>query len=268
MALNYDETEIYVVDYKTTEIKVIDIYGDKPLQKIKSDTLHSPLNIILTEGLNSILVTNYADSSMVLFDRQFNFQKAYKDIIDANMVIDHIDIDDLDRIYMVHNHFNKVTIYDLKNNQKVSEFGANEPWNIKVKNDKIILISFTYWEWSDRSERKIKRISKGDNCINIIDKHTLEIREIIRIDGWLRPDGLCFGPDGNLVTTAFLIDKETSVVSDYRFLFVLNQNFELLREFYLDQIYYITDFLHYSNKLLFCGGDEGEKQWVKMFEIK
>ena len=267
MASNSDGTEVFVVDHKTNEIKVIEVNGTKILRKLSPEALNNPLNILITDS-NRILVTNYSNSSILVFDKEFNLKNEFENVIEKDNIIDFIEIDELNRIYMVHNYFNKVTVYEFKNFEKISEFKATTPWNIKIKNDKLFLISLTYWEWTNKSERTLKRISKGENCINIIDKFTFEIKESINVDGWLRPDGLCFDKDDNLITTAFLIDKDNSIVSDFRFLFILNQNFDLMREFYLDQIYYITDFLVVHNKLIFCGGGENEKQWVKVFEVK
>ena len=276
MAVLVNETQIFVVDNINEEIKVVDLNENAIVRKIKpissegENILVQPLNIFIL-GKDKFFLTNYKSESILVFNGAFEFVSEIKNVVASGNVIDYMDVDDenSDILYLVDNQHQKVTVYNMNACEKAFEFKATEPWNIRVKNDKLLLISFAFWDWSNKKQRILKRISRGDNCIYVLDKKTFKVKDVITIDGWLRPDGLCLDADGNIFTTAFMIDKESSIVSDYRYLFIFNQNHQLLRELYLEQIHYISDFLlTKTNKLLFCGGDTDAKQWLKVYEIK
>jgi hypothetical protein len=271
-----DGVEVFIVDNKENLIKVIDLNGDKnevvrtiqPKTMNGDNRLKDPMNISVWMS-DKMLISNYYDPSILVFNANFEFVNEIKNVIDEGNVIDFMEVDDIDpdRIYMVRYYFKKVSVFNLKSLERVAEFEATEPWNIKAKNEKLFLVSLTFWEWDNKEARRIKEIRKGANCVFVMDKSTFMVKETIKFDDWLRPEGFYFDKDDNILTTAFKIDKKSMIVTDFRFLFIINQRFEVVKEIYLDQITYFSDFLVIQNKFLFCGGSENEQQWVKILEI-
>lgn len=265
---------IIIVDNAENLLKIIDINGnivDKIELKNDEDTsyLHRPLNVCQSTN-NEIFITNFYKTSILVFDETFKYINEIENVVSSDNVIDFMHIDNYhpQLIYFSHNYYKKISIFNMTSLSKITEFDVDEPWNIKTSKANLYVVSMTFWDWQDKESRVFKTITRGSNCIFVFDKLTLKLVNKIKYDNWIRPEGLFIDKMDFIFTTAFHIDEITSNVSQFRYLFIFNQECLLIKKIYLEQVLWFADFITFKNKLIFCGGTETHRQWVKLIEFE
>jgi hypothetical protein len=124
---------------------------------------------------------------------------------------------------VTHCNDNELTVWNIDEQRIIKEVKLDRPEYVQLKNDKIYVTSALSFETVDNKKNSTVKLKSGSNCIFVLDKLSLNIERTIEFDDWLQPAGLYIDSDENILTTAYLWDKNR-VKSECRYLFFINQN--------------------------------------------
>lgn len=199
--------------------------------------------------LNEILV--YDDTFRLL--RQFkvnSYINKQRGHLINNMIFDNYL---LNTVYLTNTNGNKLIAINSENGNLLKDIELDRPFDIKISETKVYATSSTSFSL-DSKRKKVSQILTGSNCIYILDKLTFSHINVINLN-WLKPKGLYIDENQFICTTAYKVDMKTQVVSEYLYLYFINENGEVLKEFQLNNIKVFSDFLFFDYKLIFSSAN-------------
>ena len=84
----------------------------------------------------------------------------------------------------------------------------------------------------------------------VVDKKLKTVARTIRFDNWINPEGLHIDENENVWTTAFKIDESSGLRSVFRYLFVINTDGNIIKEYYLEELVFLKSVVIVDFKLI------------------
>jgi hypothetical protein len=265
MALFNDNTEIISTDGVNNKLNICDINGNLINTFNPNGLLHHPMSICINDcDLKNIeiYIGDYVLHKIIIFDVNFKYKREFgNDTLKVPEFIE-IDKDNFDNLaYISDYRSNNITIWNSEKCFLTETIQIDSPFSLKIFDKKIFVVSpaqFELWE-----NEVFKKITKGSNCIFILDKISLKIISTIKLDDWITPSALYIDLNMNIYTVAYELDKVTGHLSQFKYFYVINKNGVLIRKIFLDDIQVIADMIVLENELLFSVNNE-----IKMIQFK
>lgn len=161
---------------------------------------------------------------------------------------------------------NQVIVYDSSIEKITARNEINSIGSLKICSQNVLVSAFTGTKDSIKSIRKIStqldidtniKSSKSDrdsitNSIYILEKETLRIVRLLKLDNWVSLKGLAQDDDLNVITTAYEIESDQIKASDFRFFILIDRNNCVLRKIRIQLTDFIYDIQFFDAKLIFC----------------
>ena len=223
--------------------------------------LKEPLGLCVetkSNGDEIVYVSDWKAHTVFVFN--YNFKLITRIGQNLNFV-SYITIDSESGIlYISHTYENKVSLWNVKSGKLFQKLFIEQPLHSKLRNSSIYILCMVGCKL-DNDQRKLIKLKKG-NCIDVINKLTLEIIHRIKFDDWLAPHFLYLSPhDSTIYTIAFPI-YENGTYSRTRFLFKIQKrqidgkkSFEVKQKIRLNDVNIFNDALCLDNKLIICGAN-------------
>ena len=209
------------------------------------------LRVAVLNGDEEIYIGDCAVHKIFVFDSNFVYQKSFGD--ERLKVPQYILIDCEDPVnkYLYASDFSndEITVWDTNNGQFIDTININSPFSIRFIQNEIYVVSPIEFKLS--TDQKVDKIEKGANCIFVLNKNKpYNIIKEIKFDNWLCPSSLHICNKLNIYTIAYDLDQN-GVKSEFKYLFVIDINGNLIKKIALNDIKVIGDMLVYNNKLIF-----------------
>ena len=208
-------------------------------------------------------VDNLDSTKIIVLDQDMNYQ----DEFDSKLLkVSNIAFDRYDRrIYIADWLNNQISVFDdaKRHNGPFFTGPVDSPLFMDFDKDYVYVVSRTEYTLYDYST--LHKLRKGSNCIFRIDKKNHLKHSKIALDDWLAPAGIYLDSKGNIITTALKVDKkDTNAIYTNRYLFILNQAGEKLREIELNDVFDKLNSMFFNGYRLFISYDKS----FKMIEFK
>ena len=255
MVLYNNGTKIAMPDELNSIIHICDLNGNLIESKDPDGLIDQPIGIcILTKenGDEEIYIGDCAEHKIFVFDSDFIHRDTFGDErlkIPQYILIDHDK--NLNSIYLYASDFSndEITIWNTKNGAYIDSIKVNSPFTIRFDTDHIYAVSPT--EFTLLDDKKVEKIEKGANCIFILKKNKpYDLVKIIEFSDWLCPSSLHICNEMNIYTVAYDLDLN-GVKSDFKNLFIIDFNGNIIKKIALNDIQVIGDMLIFKNKLIF-----------------
>lgn len=241
-----DKNRILITDCDGKQLKVISIENGELLWSYNPKSLlQQPAAICSTK--NGLYVGDCSRHEILYFDYDLNHLQSFaKDLVKSPNSLEY----DNGTLFVSDWTNDSLAAVNAQNGVLLNQITIDSPEHLKVYQSKLFVISGITIEIK-KGTRKIDRITKGSNCIYIINKTSLKLINEIKLPNWLSPTGLHVdSSSGCLLTTAHLLD-DSSNISDNRFLFLFNELGSLVKQIQLD-INITVDFIYFNKKLVTC----------------
>lgn len=217
---------------------------------------NNPISVC-ANSMNEIYVYDATYQAIFMFNPSFLLLKSIPHSERAEFM--ELDASEQNMLYTSNWLNDKVILYNTENGQRLTEISVVSPWNIKIKNENLYIVSKTIVEYEGGSAKRFKSFVQGDNCILIINKRTFLMINIVKLNNWLSPVGIHVDEFLNVWSAAFKLDYNSSQ-SECEHLWKFDQNGRLIGEESLSSITWFHDFRMVGNMLYISGGDQ---KWIK-----
>ena len=261
MVLSPNMKQIFAVDANDHSLKIIDAKGKYLSANNLNGCLKTPISICINANKTDLFIGSYASEEVFVFDLNFNLKKRIcKNVIKKPCCLTVSDTNEL--LYIGDWDENRMTVWNLKQDEKIVAFEVISPVAIRTTADKLYVLSRTVAIFNDVT-KKFEKFESGSNCIFIYDKIKYNLVGKLSQANWISPAGLYVDTKNNYIyTIAYELDKN-QLRSESRYLFVFNSKNDVLKKIYLDTIQYISDMIVNENRLIFCINDS-----VKIIELE
>jgi hypothetical protein len=161
---------------------------------------------------------------------------------------------------------NQIMAYDPSIEKITARNEINSIGSLKVCSQYVLVTAFNGTKDSIKSIRKISaqldtnpkdKALKLDresitNSIYILEKETLRIVRLIRLNNWVSLKGLAQDDDLNVITTAYELENEQIKASSFRFFILIDKYNSVLRQIRIQFIDLIYDIQFFDAKLVLC----------------
>jgi DNA-binding beta-propeller fold protein YncE len=221
----FKNENIYISDYEDRSIKLINMKEDE-IRTIENEKILRPYSLCISTNGN-MYVDNLDGNKIIVLDNNMK----YKDEFETSLKVANIGFDRFEnKIYIADWLNNKISIYDENKRHESVTNEVDSPLFMDFSKNYVFVISKTEYTIDPLNHRLIK-ITKGSNCIFILDKkEKIPMIKKISFDYWLAPAGLYVDLNGNMVTTALKLHENSKSISKNRYLFVISQSGDVLRE--------------------------------------
>ena len=271
MALFNNDTEIISTDGLNSRLNICDINGNLINKFNPNGILQHPMSICINDidpDNIEIYVGDYALHKIVVFDVHF---KELRDFGNQTLNVPEfieIDRENFDNLLYVSDYRNNnITVWDRKAFDLKDVIEIDSPYKIKISNDKIFVVSPAQFDVLENIETgnglKLKKITKGSDCVFILDKISYHVLDTITFDDWLTPSSLYIDSNLNIYTVAYEIEKTSRTISQFKRLYIINKNGILIKKMQLDDIQVTADMIVLNNELIFSVNNE-----LRMIQFK
>jgi DNA-binding beta-propeller fold protein YncE len=222
----FKNENIYISDYEDRSIKLINMKEDE-IRTIENEKILRPYSLCVSSN-NDMYVDNLDGNKIIVLDNNMK----YKNEFETSLKVANIGFDRFEnKIYIADWLNNKISIYDENKRHESVTNELDSPLFMDFSKNYVFVISKTEYIIDPLNQCLIKT-TKGSNCIYILDKKEkiFSKNKKIRFDYWLAPAGLYVDLNGNMVTTALKLNENTKLISKNRYLFIISQSGDVLRE--------------------------------------
>jgi hypothetical protein len=146
-------------------------------------------------------------------------------------------------VYISHEN-NRVTKWNCESGVLVKKLSVENPGNMRVKEDRIYVISEAYVK---RMDEKLIEIKSGLNCVLILNKDSLEVLRKVKLENWMQPMALLFNND-QLLAAAYQIDR-TNLIDKDNSLFMFDSNETFVKRLDIKNVESVLDMVLIENEL-------------------
>lgn len=286
--------QFLITDREDKSVKLIDYNGNFIGDYNPNSIFQYPFAIFVNNKTNEIFVGDYKKQSIFVFNESFEFKYQFGDGDLHNPNTIEIDYE-TNLLYCTDFWHDKVTVWGLSDtgssldifesenstdgNTSINEddntksaknarytylrmFNCDAPAYIKVRGENIYIVSALDLELDD-TNKKLKCIKKGSNCVFVIDKFTYKILNKIQLNDWIEPYGLYIDKKLNIYAAAALIDADKNL-SDASYFFKIDKNGNLVKRISFEN-YIPIDIFIVDNKMIAISYDQYP---VKYYEFK
>ena len=270
MALFNNNTEIISADGINNRLNICDINGNLINSFNPDGILQQPMSICVndTDCENiEIYVGDYVTHKIIVFNSNFKYLGEFGNEtlnVPEFIAIDKENFENL--IYISDYRSNSITVWNSKRCEMTDVVEIDSPYTIKVFDEKLFVVSPAQFEVLDNSDKntlKFKKITKGNNCVFILDKKSLRILDTIKLDNWLNPSSLHIDSKLNIYTVAYEINKPSGLLSKFKSLYIVDKNGILVKKFELEDIQITADMIVLDSELIFSVNNE-----IKIIQFK
>lgn len=257
-----NKNKILVTDGHDNSLKIVDLDGQISDSKKIDKHLSYPAAICLSNK-EEIFVSSWKKKGIYVFDSELNYIRRFgkKQIL----FVDFMKCDCANSfLYSTNFDQNSVTKYDYDSEELVKQTKIDAPIEIEILNDQLFICSLTKYE-ENFNNKTLKRITSGSNCIFVLNKNSLEIIKKFSFENWLKPSGLQFDSNENILTLAYRLNNQ--IIDDSRSLFLLDKNGNYLKETYLNDVQLIIDMLLVNNRLFILYEEQRGLNFIKIIEF-
>lgn len=238
---NNCENKLIVTDTAGSCLKVVDM-SNNTITTFSKKFFNSPSSICINKK-REIFFNDQCSNHVIVINDQMNFVRKFdvsKVELITHMLIDFIDPRNI--LYITDRQNDKLYIYDSETGLHMNLIHLDSPLNIAYNENNIYITSLTEF---DEAPCGI-HVTRGQNCIYVLDKKSFNVINKIQFQNWLNPNGLYVDENSNILTTACQVeqkklyenypcDKEKGKdwpggVSNKRYLFIINQHGKLIRK--------------------------------------
>jgi hypothetical protein len=238
----FKDDTILICDYEDESIKELNItLGSCKIIKEESK-IQKPWSLHVNSR-NETYVGDLLENKILILNNEMDLI----DEFEVSMKPSNISYDlNENKVYVAHWLMNKISVFD--ENKNCVEMDIDSPLSMELSNKNIYIVSYTEFE-KNPDPNELLSITKGSNCIYVFRKDkSLRFVKAMRCSTWLAPLGLYLDSVGNITTTAYKLDE--GIVSNNRFLFVIDQIGRFIREIELDGINECNSLAFNRNKLV------------------
>jgi hypothetical protein len=255
MAYSIKQQIIYAVDHESCSIKILTSNGAY-LNVINHEYLFKPWAVCLDD--EELFIGDQGRHEILVFSLHYNYRLTRKFGKGIVKIPSAIKIDmrcEAKRILFVADWSNnEITLWNCKNGDLLHKLDIDSPSQIEIKNNKLFIVS-TINGFITTRNRKLQWITKGSNCLFIVDLVTLKVKFSLTLDSWLKLRGLQIDDDLNIIVSAYELNKKNEV-SPNRYLFSFNQSGCLINKIrFTNNGIDCNDLLLIGNKLVSCYAD-------------
>jgi len=247
MCLRNDEDTFYIIDNEENCLKQVDLNG----KFLKSVKLSLPRPVAMCQNRKGeFFIADGKHKRIFVLDSNLRHMREFGDYNlkkPDSMIID----EDCDVLYVTDHENNQITVWNSENGNFITQIKVDSPAQIQLTKDNVYVISESDYEINKTTSKL--RLTKGCNCIFIINKTNFQIVETIKLDNWFDPCGLHIDKNQNILTTAFELDSD-KYVSNNRSIFILNNKGKLKQKVPLDTDFF-NDMIVSEKKMVFCSYD-------------
>lgn len=196
--------------------------------------------------------SNIFDDCLCVFDRNLKFIKVISECGGKLIASDFYN-----PLYLFIQDFaDKTYIYNIeeKSFKEINQI-CYKPFDICTTFKKIFISHGTFDVCSG--------LKSASTFVTVLDKASYQFIETFEFKNWLYPQGLYIDQYENVWITAFKIN-EHKIESKFRYLLIINTNGTIIREIFLKNVGWISNFLFVENKLYF----PVNSNTVKLFVLK
>jgi DNA-binding beta-propeller fold protein YncE len=252
MVLSNTDENVYLIDNEENTLKIVDTCGKfiKTLEMPK--LLGTRPSALCFNSKNELFIGDSRKRKILVFNKKHEFVREFGDNTikkPDSMIIDEI----TNILYISDYENNQISLWNTETCSLLTQFKVDSPAQMHLNKDFLYVISEGDYDFI-KSTGKL-RITKGSNCIFILNKQTYQLYDTIKLDNWFDCAGLHLDKNGNLITTAYELDSD-KYVSAYRMLYVFNSNGKLQNKIPTN-IDYFSDMLFVDDKkIAFCAYDK------------
>lgn len=257
MAYSRKQQIIYAVDNDTCSIKILTSNGAF-LNEINHEYLLKPWAICLDN--DEIYIGDQGRHEILVFSLNVNnaklTRKFGKGIVKLPSAIKVDTRFEAKRILYVSDWSNnEITIWNCKNGDLLHKLDVDSPSQIEIKDNKLFIVS-TINGFITTPNRKLQWITKGSNCIFVVDLVTFKIKFNLGLEYWLKLRGLQIDDDLNILVSAYELNDKNEVSSN-RYLFSFDQTGHLIDKIrFTNNGVDCNDLILIGNKLVSCYADK------------
>jgi hypothetical protein len=241
-----DKNRIIITDCDGKQLKTVSLSTGELLWSYNPKSLlQQPAAICSTK--NGLYVGDCSRHEILYFDIDLNHLQTFaKDLVNSPNSLEY----DNGTLFVSDWSNDSLLAFNAQKGVLLNQISIDSPEHLKVYQSKLFIISGITIEIK-KGTRIIDRITKGSNCIYVLNKTSLKVINEIKLSNWLSPTGLHVDTSsGCLLTTAHLLD-DSLCISDNRYLFLFDEFGSLIRQIQLD-ISIAVDFVFHSKRLVTC----------------
>ena len=175
MALSLNAKQILVIDAKEDSLKILDNKGKLLNTNNLNGLVKTPISLCTNMLKTELFIASYENAEICVFDMSFNLKKKIcKNKINKPCCI----TVDNEVLYIGDWDENCLTIWNLKNDEKVSTFKVDSPVAIRTSFDKLYVLSRTEAKF-DSITKKFEKLETGSNCVFVYDKIKYNLQSIL-----------------------------------------------------------------------------------------
>lgn len=267
MTLSNDGSNIILTDEQSSLIHITDLEGNLLDSKNPEGMLKQPVGICIKtlNDIEEIYIGDFHEHKIFVFDSDFNYIREFGDCsslkIPQVIAFDETE-KNLNSLYVSDVTNNQITVWNSTNGELEKKLEIDSPYTIRFTINKMFIISTAVFELDEYEKNKFSKITKGSNCIFVLDKESFEIINSIKIDNWLTPSTLYIDTNSNIYTLAYEIDKN-NVKTEFKYFYIIDQNNKLINKILLNDIQRFGDAIFLRNRLYICLYD-----WIRIIEFE
>jgi hypothetical protein len=255
MAYLQRQNKICLIDYKRKSVRLVSPQNGEIIKQLQHECIVSP-RAICSDSDDLIYIGDRSSHEILIFNSDGNFIRKFGDDtikLPSSMKID-TSLKELQKTLFLSDWLNnEISVWNCTKGKLLHKFEIDSPVQIDVKNSKLFVVSGVNFEWK-KITRKLERMTKGSNCVFVINTDSYDILVKLSLDTWLGPFGIQVDDQMNVLIPAYELNAD-KIVSKSRSIFVFNDNGEYKHQINTNSDG-IEDILLVNNKLITCFNDE------------